>query len=771
MTLRLPPGVSLGSILAGGAIADSSWTGGSTADDWEPVSFTPKTANGKIRIRIADLVKVGAEGYIHGYICVRPPCGEKYKEAEFNGKLGEVRHDGVRIGKMRKNDDGTYSMAHLGDAGRVKLTAKYATRADAAKSIALYHNVDKLHGQAVRQAEKEPIEKARDALAAGDADSAAMFLAQAEVTANQDGDRKLASHLVNTRAAIVDGPKAVNPPHVGGLTFNPGEKPAPGAPMAHAPLPEDVKNKARQHLDIIAMNHHSQQLDDYLASARTAIDAGNGDLALQHLKDANAAAIADNEQRDTIAHIRIAHDVVATHLGEPLLPLGKQPAPPKVKPPAAVPGPKTIAQADERAKATGFAMRELMTTRAEWGMPERLRYLSSDDAIASNLRHGNAGKVLRDLREVDLRARSEQGQQWGQNKTAIAEARKELKASYRDLEKLHKQDVSKQTLSERAHKLADDANLAGAGRWYGASAHQAAAALDAGDLGTALKHLRNAQNDALGPKLNADYQFAKDFGDLADAVQKEHEARLAAGLSAPEAVPGSELGAGTLGAVRAERAEVNGKLIAGIKSGVKVKKAPTVTGIMGETSLVTFNDGSQWVHKTPIFGGEVESDHEEAASLAAQALGVRAPTVIRDPLDHKSVYMTLVNGNTALETHDTANALMLQASGRSAEAADMMRRIGFLDKIIQNHDRHRGNFMMDQDGMPNAIDHGMAFSTWAKNGSGVTGLMDKSDLSQEYYAQSRQNLQDLEPEIEKIPGGSDYYAQMMSQFDDWMSKP
>lgn len=45
--------------------------------------------------QLADLIKVGAEGYIHGYICVRPPCGDKG---------GRVSHPVHGIGLITERD-------------------------------------------------------------------------------------------------------------------------------------------------------------------------------------------------------------------------------------------------------------------------------------------------------------------------------------------------------------------------------------------------------------------------------------------------------------------------------------------------------------------------------------------------------------------------------------------------------------------------------------------------------------------------------------------
>ena len=200
----------------------------------------PSTVRGKKKVQLSEVVKVGPEGYIHGYICVRPPCGPRYTEARFDSSKGAVEHEGARVGKMRKNDDGTYSMVHhRGDGTKSKLDAKYATRADAARSVALYHNLDVLHDRAAdggHFAVAEKALRARDALAAGDHDAAQAFLVSAELEANKAGNRALASHLLETRRALVTAPKPVNAPAEAsaedwGKHFA-GEAPAP------VPVPE-----------------------------------------------------------------------------------------------------------------------------------------------------------------------------------------------------------------------------------------------------------------------------------------------------------------------------------------------------------------------------------------------------------------------------------------------------------------------------------------------------------------------------------------------------
>lgn len=194
-------------------------------------------SHGKLKIRLAELVKVGPEGYIHGYICVRPPCGPRYAQAKFDSGKGTVFHgdNDVRVGKMRKNDDGTYSMVHHAGDGKSKLTARYASRKDAAESVALYHNVDVLHREATqsRAAAAVPeLAAAKDALAAGDREKAIDHLANAQAKAEDAGDRGLATHIGDTRNAVEHGPQPVH-----GETV-PVPAPAPALELKPVPVPK-----------------------------------------------------------------------------------------------------------------------------------------------------------------------------------------------------------------------------------------------------------------------------------------------------------------------------------------------------------------------------------------------------------------------------------------------------------------------------------------------------------------------------------------------------
>lgn len=91
------------------------------------------------------IVKVGAEGYIHGYICVRPPCGKLPKTTlrSYDLKIqkdGGVIHQpsGYAIGHAAKNDDGSWTIHHADGT-----VTQHDTRAAALSAIADRHNSGK----------------------------------------------------------------------------------------------------------------------------------------------------------------------------------------------------------------------------------------------------------------------------------------------------------------------------------------------------------------------------------------------------------------------------------------------------------------------------------------------------------------------------------------------------------------------------------------------------------------------------------------------------
>ena len=184
--------------------------------------FGEYTLAGKLKVRVADLVKLGGpEGYIHGWICVRPPCGEGHKQARFDSGKGTVHHgeDDAKIGKMRKNADGTYSMTyHPANGLPTKLTARYSSRKDAAESIALYHNMSRLEREAMADNGYDSMMRrevgiAKEALGAGRMQFAISHLGKAaswersERYGGGGNSAKLLSHIDELKKAIEDGPQ------------------------------------------------------------------------------------------------------------------------------------------------------------------------------------------------------------------------------------------------------------------------------------------------------------------------------------------------------------------------------------------------------------------------------------------------------------------------------------------------------------------------------------------------------------------------------------
>jgi hypothetical protein len=157
------------------------------------------------------VVKVGKEGYIHGYICVRPPCGPVYTEATHDTKTGKIYHDGAVIGRQLKKEPGDmgYSAAYLKpDGSKVKLSG-YATRAESALAVAQYRDVSVMHDEATGGV-KTALASAQAALEAGDKDAAARSLGEAAATVRAGGDDGMASHVDHVRSVLA-GEGAVEP--------------------------------------------------------------------------------------------------------------------------------------------------------------------------------------------------------------------------------------------------------------------------------------------------------------------------------------------------------------------------------------------------------------------------------------------------------------------------------------------------------------------------------------------------------------------------------
>jgi len=153
-----------------------------------------------------------------------------------------------------------------------------------------------------------------------------------------------------------------------------------------------------------------------------------------------------------------------------------------------------------------------------------------------------------------------------------------------------------------------------------------------------------------------------------------------------------------------------------LASGVRSEKEPAVKGMQGTTTIATFGDGAKAVHKTGM--APVEFDHEELAGLVADAIGgTHAPGVLRTGA--KEMWLGFAAGSPAVtakaklhpeqvatDPHDHWDTDPLFAGDRGL-------RIGLLDLLTENQDRHWGNWMIDGD-QPVPIDHSTTFG--AKGG-------------------------------------------------------
>jgi hypothetical protein len=147
----------------------------------------------------------------------------------------------------------------------------------------------------------------------------------------------------------------------------------------------------------------------------------------------------------------------------------------------------------------------------------------------------------------------------------------------------------------------------------------------------------------------------------------------------------------------AENAADVAALKAGVDSGIKGYKAPVQRGGIAQTDIVTFNDGSKAIRKVD---NKTNLDAEELGNDVANAVGAGAPAVYRK--NDRTLYMKFVNGKVGFHAGQKARD--------DAKANPVAKRIGMLDQLTFNTDRHGGNWIYDPDNQrPVPIDLGYAF--------------------------------------------------------------
>ena len=137
-------------------------------------------------------------------------------------------------------------------------------------------------------------------------------------------------------------------------------------------------------------------------------------------------------------------------------------------------------------------------------------------------------------------------------------------------------------------------------------------------------------------------------------------------------------------------------------------------GAMGETRRFDLADGSSTVYKRqtrdwdrgghyPIWTKMEQTDAEELAAITAAALGVRAPAIVRT--GDEEIYMELMPGEIGEMRWPHRSS-----PPKGVVIGEQGIRMGLLDTLIENTDRHGGNYLVDVDENLQAIDHGLAFS-------------------------------------------------------------
>lgn len=180
-------------------------------------------------------------------------------------------------------------------------------------------------------------------------------------------------------------------------------------------------------------------------------------------------------------------------------------------------------------------------------------------------------------------------------------------------------------------------------------------------------------------------------------------------------------------------------------------------GIQGSVEIVTLSDGTKVVHKQYNSGYEDMADADVLTSKISQVVGAGAPPVAEmGGPGSGEIVMGFVDGEMA-EDYPDYGELYNTPQGE---------KIGLLDYLDGNGDRHDENWMVTPDDIPVPID----------NGGFLFGNDTSSDFWDGYkgdqaeYDQINEGLVSLEPEFARM-GHLTWYRDMMSRWMDVAPEP
>jgi hypothetical protein len=153
-----------------------------------------------------------------------------------------------------------------------------------------------------------------------------------------------------------------------------------------------------------------------------------------------------------------------------------------------------------------------------------------------------------------------------------------------------------------------------------------------------------------------------------------------------------------------------------LTSGTEVGIDDISSGQVGIVSKVTTKDGSYIRKESKSWGSSTGKEITDAEDLVAE-LGIRigAPVPVAERVNQTTVHMELVDGTPAGDHFDIEGRDDYEYNTDPERDKILKSRkgrlLGLLDLMTLNGDRHEYNWMIDKNGDPIGIDHGLGWST------------------------------------------------------------